>query len=163
MNRSFWNQRVSLSCSLCSSLLTKTIYAGIVVLMMLVGCGQEQPTYDLVAVTGKVLLDGKPVENIRVEFDSPVGARAFGMTDKDGAYQLETPEYGEGAPAGDYLVRVRRSKQTAPSLVIPLAYDDNGVERVTVSNDQGALNEYVFDLKSKPDQADLLKTNEGEQ
>lgn len=132
-------------------------------LILLVGCGQSQPSYDLVEVTGKVLFDGKPIENIRVEFDSPVGARAFGMTDKTGAYHLFTPEYGDGAPAGEYLVRIRKSKQTAATVNIPSVYDENGVERVTVSNAQDAKNEYVFELKTNPDDDDLLDTNQGEE
>ena len=57
-------------------------------------------------VTGKVLFQDKPAEGVRVVLQ-PVGGGDLmpsGMTGADGTFTLATHPYGEGAPAGDYVV-----------------------------------------------------------
>jgi hypothetical protein len=74
-------------------------------LLLLYGCGPANP-YGTVAVTGKVMVDGAPMEGITISF-VPVGGTgtaAFGMTDADGNYKLTTggAPFGTGAIPGEY-------------------------------------------------------------
>ena len=66
-------------------------------------------------VTGKVLLaDGKPLTTGRVEF-IPVkgGMPAAGDIGPDGSFSLKTGNGQEGAPAGDYKVRLEPTTLSA--------------------------------------------------
>ena len=77
------------------------------VLLFAVGCGSGLGT---VPVTGKVTLDGEPVEGAMVVFnaDSADGRSASGMTDASGAYVLTTEFNGDGALPGSYKVAVSK-------------------------------------------------------
>lgn len=73
-------------------------------------------------MTGKVTLQGgQPLAGALVEFETTVadGKRvtARGETQADGSYQLETPELGSGAVAGEHKV-----------IVSPPAYAPGNVE-----------------------------------
>ena len=71
-------------------------------LTVLGGCGGPRP----VKVTGKVTLNGEPVEGARVQF-VPVldtGKQANGSTGRDGQFELTTVENNDGAIPGDYKV-----------------------------------------------------------
>ena len=80
-------------------------------LVMFVGCGRneltdpnELPTFP---VTGKVMVDGKPVPMIRVvAHDTEEPPRPFnepkGFTKEDGSFSLTTFREGDGVPAGEY-------------------------------------------------------------
>lgn len=80
--------------------------------MLACGCGKSgpegPPTY---AVTGKVTLDGNPVEGASVGFVASAGGNsAIGTTDASGAYQLSTFGSNDGAVAGQYKVKVTKYK-----------------------------------------------------
>lgn len=82
-----------------------------------VGCGSETEV-DTVPVTGKVTLDGEPVEGAVVTFvpDIPKGRTAAGRTDRRGVYTLMTIEPGDGALPGGYRIMVHKtSDSTAPT------------------------------------------------
>ena len=70
-----------------------------------VGCGPRT-----VAVSGKIIVDGQPAENIRVVFQSAAGGMevspvAIGLTDKNGEYSLSLAEKKKkGAIPGPYAV-----------------------------------------------------------
>ena len=92
----------------------------------LAGCGDlvssEATVYP---VNGKVLLaDGKPLTTGRVEF-IPVkgGMPASGDVGADGSFSLKTGSGQEGAPAGDYKVRLEpttlAAKKAGKSLSFP--------------------------------------------
>lgn len=72
---------------------------------ILTGCGIKT-----VSVSGKILVDGQPAENIRVVFQADsttqqVAPVAIGLTDANGAYTLElAKEKKKGAAPGDYVV-----------------------------------------------------------
>lgn len=80
-------------------------------LVMFAGCGRseltdpnELPTFP---VTGKVMVDGKPVAMIRVvAHDAAEPPRPFnepkGFTKDDGSFSLTTFRDGDGVPAGEY-------------------------------------------------------------
>jgi hypothetical protein len=61
-------------------------------------------------VSGKVTLKEKPIEGARVVFVAKEagGLPASGITDEQGVYQLTTFEAGDGALAGEYLVKVAK-------------------------------------------------------
>jgi hypothetical protein len=80
-------------------------------LALLVGCSDNSgaakiPVYP---VKGKVLLpDDKPLTSGSVEFVGAKGVMAsvMGKLGSDGAFTLGSPETREGAPAGEYVVRI---------------------------------------------------------
>jgi hypothetical protein len=76
------------------------------------GCGGSSDMPPLGVVTGKVLLDGKPEEGIKVFFDSQVSARsAIGETDKEGKYTLFYAKDVKGAPVGKCKVKFDQPMQ----------------------------------------------------
>jgi len=70
------------------------------------GCSRSGP--DLAPVSGRVTLNGKPVENIKVMFH-PDGEKSpsLGRTDKDGAYLLRYKRGVEGGSVGWNVVRLQ--------------------------------------------------------
>lgn len=72
----------------------------------LVGCGGdgfEKP----VPVSGKVVLNSKPVDGAMVTFHSKSGGRAAsGNTDKEGNFKLTSVNTDDGAAPGEYAITV---------------------------------------------------------
>jgi hypothetical protein len=58
--------------------------------------------------SGKVTLDGIPVEGASVSFCSlsPVAGPVSGMTDAEGIYRITSVEKDDGAPVGDHFVAI---------------------------------------------------------
>lgn len=80
------------------------------------GCG---PSYDLHPVSGKVTLDGTPLENAVVTFQAlSDGSSASGTTDANGVYTLHDirPDAGPGAEPGEYIVSVSWTEPPAVDL-----------------------------------------------
>lgn len=102
-------------------------------LLSLAGCGgPDTAARPLYPVKGKVLLpDGKPLTTGRVEF-LPVagGMPVAGNVGADGSFSLKTGDGREGAPAGEYKVRLEpttlaTNKSGKPaSLPFPARYSD---------------------------------------
>ena len=83
----------------------------LLLVFVLVGCGGKgRPR--LVKVTGKVTLDGKPVEGAQVAFQFVADAKAKyqrpsrGMTNSSGEFTLGTYAGDDGAPVGKYKVGI---------------------------------------------------------
>ena len=101
-----------------SSLLARFLSACAASLLItsLVGCGGGSDQWvagseKVYPTSGKVTLDGKPVEGAVVMFIStskPLSAR--GLTDANGEYQLTTYEERDGAMAGEHKVTVRKTE-----------------------------------------------------
>ncbi|TWT59647.1 hypothetical protein Pan54_03550 [Rubinisphaera italica] len=131
-----------------------------------IGCsGSGQPDYEMKSVSGTITFEGQPVENASVVFDAPSGARAFGLTDSMGQFQLETHRYGKGAPAGEYLVKVlskegTKVKDSSQPLEISMLYQENGVAKVVVTDESESR--FTFDLKKSPDEDDVISSMSGE-
>lgn len=74
------------------------------------GCGnasKEGP--ETVKVTGTVTLDGEPLAGAYVTFSlKTAGPPAFGETDDQGRFSLQTFEPGDGAIAGKYPITVTK-------------------------------------------------------
>lgn len=76
-------------------------------LVVVAGCKPAGPDIDAYPVTGKVTLNGSPVAGATVTFvPSGEGKSAVGMTDDTGTYTLKTYDGVEGAPAGEYKVKI---------------------------------------------------------
>ncbi len=93
--------------------------------MLVAGCSGG-PTHglDLQKVTGKVTLNGTPVEGAVITFSpkSEIERTAFATTDAEGHYELTTMSPGDGAVAGEYTVIV--IKQDKASIAAPLEPSD---------------------------------------
>lgn len=99
------------------SLRLATLTLGALVIGLAVGCGESEPPppmpSSLVMVTGKVTLDGQPLEGAMLIFfpQSTGGVMGYGVTDSTGNYAMETrgadgPVPGIGS--GSYRVMVSR-------------------------------------------------------
>lgn len=89
-----------------------------VLFLMTIGCSSESPRPklpDSVKVTGRITLDGKPLDNVAIRF-APTTAEGFhgatGMSDKVGIYEMTTDigngQSRPGAIPGKYTVYVSR-------------------------------------------------------
>ncbi|MFO0863660.1 MAG: carboxypeptidase-like regulatory domain-containing protein [Gemmataceae bacterium] len=100
----------------------------VLILGACVGCGSnpkagQQPTHP---VTGKVLLNGTPLEGATVTFH-PTGKSvgASGTTNATGEFRLTTYEQNDGAVAGTFKVTVKKmesegkAKEIAPGVLDP--------------------------------------------
>lgn len=77
---------------------------------LVVGCGDGK--IRRYPVTGKVLVGGQPLADARLTL-RPIGGseefqkqRPLGVTREDGSFELTTFVKGDGAPAGEYTVRL---------------------------------------------------------
>ena len=82
---------------------------------MLAGCGG--PGYELVPVSGKVALDGKPVPEAHVSFEPHVlGPGAYATTDAEGRFQLRSVlDDRPGAVPGTHVVRITTAREGNPN------------------------------------------------
>ena len=125
----------------------------LVVLAVSLGCtGQRVVRYTMLPVEGVITLEGKPLADAEVRFDSPDGPRGFGMTDDEGRFTVATRQFGVGLPAGRYLVSVIGTEKTRiggsdRSVQIATVYQESGVGRVAIDTGTGPLS---FELKAKP-------------
>jgi len=106
----------------------------VVVLVGLAGCRKSDslPVLQVYEVKGKVLLpDGKPLTGGWIYFvakggDLPV--TPSGVIGSDGTFSLLTGGSGEGAPPGDYKIRVEapqlRTSQKSRKQPFPFKYTD---------------------------------------
>ena len=128
--------------------------AGILGVIALVvgGCGQQTVRYDMLPVEGVVTLEGEPLADAEVMFDSADGPRGFGVSDEAGRFTVTTRQYGAGLPAGSYRVFVTGSEKTrlarsGRSIQVATIYGESGVGRVAIDPENISLS---FDLQVKP-------------
>ncbi len=81
----------------------------------LAGCNTSpQMDYDsvgLVDVSGTVRLDGKPLPNAVVVFESPDGQFSAGVTNDSGRYQLQFDSQASGVTPGEKTVRISTAQK----------------------------------------------------
>ncbi len=94
---------------------------------LLSGCGSDQ---GFVLVKGRVLLDGKPVENAAVLFEPELGGvPATGVTNSNGEFSLSTAGQGVGAAIGKHGVSVSKQVVAQPNRkveegeIVPMKYE----------------------------------------
>lgn len=79
--------------------------------VLLLGCGPEQrggPRLETSPLVGQVLVDGDPVQGVRVMChpgpDAPIAYEVVGMTDAEGRFSISTYQAGDGLPPGTYAL-----------------------------------------------------------
>jgi hypothetical protein len=125
---------------------------GIIAVFVLAGCGggddgRIKPP-ELGTVTGKVTLDGKPLEGAMVEFSPATARPSFGTTDSSGAYTLNYDEKRKGAAVGEHTVKINTRLETAAlgkKEGVPARYNDKSELKATV---KAGENTFDWDLKS---------------
>lgn len=120
----------------------------IVIAAALCGCGDNMY---LVAVSGIVTLDGKPLANARVLFRPAVGRPSSGMTGSDGSYSLHYTADRPGVLAGDHLVSISTATDEDADggrgkELIPARYNSKTTLRVSVDSSHPTQN---FALETK--------------
>src|SRR6478752_4175239 len=97
----------------------------VMVLALVGGCGDGKPTR--VPISGKVLIDGKPLTMGSIVY-VPQGARPSGGTiDKEGRFVLTCYQHGDGAVLGAHRVSVTAAQnigETAIRWEAPKIYAD---------------------------------------
>lgn len=84
---------------------------GVVPFLLLSGCmGDSSTNHAGATVTGTVTLDGSPVKGATVTFrpEAAGGSGAFGMTDAEGKYTLNTSSALQGVKPGQYKISVTK-------------------------------------------------------
>lgn len=84
---------------------------------LLAGCGgggSQGP--ETVPVKGVIKYQGKPVPKLSVAFMPEKGMLAYGTTDDDGKFSLQTNKPGDGAMPGTYKVTISFISETIPEM-----------------------------------------------
>ncbi|GDY11110.1 hypothetical protein LBMAG52_45980 [Planctomycetia bacterium] len=84
-------------------------------LMCLSGCGGSSSAnygkLSLLSVSGAVTLDGKPLPEAVVTFDSEDGQFSYGLTDASGRFSLQFDSVKSGAIPGKKTVRISTTRK----------------------------------------------------
>lgn len=123
--------------------------AAALALVALVGCSDGRP--ERVPVSGKVLLDGKPLEFGSVQFLPESGRPAGGMILPDGSFQLTCYEHNDGATLGKHLVSVTSAKALNPQQTqwfAPKRYSEPGTSGIEVTVEE-PIDDLVIELEGE--------------
>jgi hypothetical protein len=100
--------------------------------LIISGCGQSRPAR--VPVSGKVLIDGKPLRYGVVRFTPAEGRPSTGQLDENGRFVLSCFEGNDGALLGKHQVEVsglERVKDDELRWNAPKKYDDRKTSGLT--------------------------------
>lgn len=127
---------------------------------LLLGCGPKDGYAELglVEVTGTVTLDGKPLPQAKVTFESDDKRLATGVTDSAGHYALMYDSETRGCLPGPKTVRITTGAadvegggaaegSTSGKQTLPARFNTNSELKADVSAAQKTIN---FDLTSAP-------------
>jgi hypothetical protein len=130
------------------------------ILLLLAGCQPDgYAELGLVAVAGKVTLDGQPLANANVIFESADKRTSSGVTDSAGSYSLKYDSETPGVTPGPKTVRITTANVGAEGGGAAEGAAPTGQERIPAKyNRQSELKADVsasnktfnFDLKSIP-------------
>ena len=115
--------------------------------LLLAGCGGSRP--QCVPVTGKVLIDGKPLAAGVVRVVPGKHRPATGQIQKDGTFRLTTFVDGDGCVTGTHAVEVIDFEQLSPTekrWLVPKKYAQAATSGLTVTVD-GSKADHVLELK----------------
>lgn len=117
------------------------LFSAALLLLPLTGCGKSDRP-ELATASGRVTLDGNPIEGASVSFEPVSGGRpCSGMTDADGVYKITSYVPFDGAPVGDHYVAV--IKISGEGAAVPAGVDPT----MTLSDISGPGAENVKDKK----------------
>lgn len=77
---------------------------GLIAVLAVVGCSDSGPR--LATVEGTILVDGKPMQGLFVEFQPDGGSPSIGETDENGYYRLRFSRERWGAEVCEHRVRI---------------------------------------------------------
>jgi hypothetical protein len=134
------------------------LVAGVVAAASLVGCNGPKERRPLFPVSGRVLLDGKPLAHAFVVFHPLHAAsgdevRPRGRADANGSFVLWTYKNADGAPAGEYRITVEKYKaptewdSALPVNLLPTRYAKPDTSQLTARVQVGANELPPFQLK----------------
>lgn len=88
------------------------VLAAMSLLALLISGCNSSGSVPPVPVSGKVTLEGKPVEGAIVTFLTKTGEgrSASGKTGADGAFKLTSINTNDGAPPGDYIITIAKTE-----------------------------------------------------
>ncbi len=91
-------------------------FLAVCTLLSFAGCagGESDGTPELGLVTGTVTMDGAPLANVTVTFNSSDGQASFGTTDAEGKYELTYRGDAKGAKIGDHKVVIETPLEAPP-------------------------------------------------
>ena len=96
--------------------MSSKIFSLVAFLIICVGCSAgskvDYSDLGLVKVSGVVTLDGNPLPNATVLFESPDGQFSYGVTDEQGRYQMSYDSVTGGVTPGEKIIRVRTKPMT---------------------------------------------------
>ncbi len=116
------------------------------------GCSRDD-TPPLGEVTGKVTLDGTPLEGVIVVFKPDSGRVATGTTDAEGAYVLEYAYQVPGCKVGHCKVNMEWPLGTTKAKALDSKYTSASELTAEVKEGDNTIN---FDLKSPGGKAKKL-------
>jgi len=156
---------------------TLRTFGSLAIAAALVGCGGGD-SVDTGEVTGKVTMDGKPLEGAILTFIPESGRPSYAETDAEGMYELQYTRGQTGALIGTHTVQISTEKQGDPDSddpedqksrkeEVPAKY--NVDSELTVKVDPGS-NEHNFELESEGEivselglRGATVETEEGEE
>lgn len=137
---------------------SRTRFAGVacgslVVLLFAAGCGDDGPERG--NVTGKVTLDGEPLEGADLEFQPKEGSPSYGTTNDDGKYKLMYTRDKKGAMVGEHTVKITTSTTATDAngneIRVPQRVPPEFSQQGVVREVEPGGNKFDFELR-KPEQ-----------
>jgi hypothetical protein len=130
---------------------------------LVAGCAQGRSAdygqLDLIDVSGRITLDGVPLNNARVEFENEDLTTSYGVTNRLGEYRLMFNSEQSGCLPGRKTVRIRMNASAAEledpdavvteGVMIPAAYNNQSKLSATVTPTD---REFHFELETAVEQ-----------
>jgi hypothetical protein len=123
---------------------------GICTLVIAIGCDSGPK---LIPISGRVTIDGKPLEMGAVTVWVKDYRPSYGMIDKDGRFELMTHKPGDGCPVGEFPVTVTSetaSKADVMTYFVPMRYKDPAQSKLSILVEQ-PRNDWEIELTWKGD------------
>jgi hypothetical protein len=123
----------------------RRVFVGLIAIAMVAGCTpSDRPP--LGRVSGKITMDGQPLEGVIINFRPDTGRTATAETDKQGKYDLEYEYQVKGAKVGPATVSFVWPTGVEGKKGIPAKYSEKSDIKFEVKS---GSNTFDFDIKSK--------------
>jgi hypothetical protein len=138
----------------------RSFYVGLLVFVVMAGCGDKPDLPPTAPVSGVVMLDGRPLPRGTVQFvpdaaHGTEGPSGVGYIDEEGRYEITTAGV-PGAIVGHHKISVKAEAdydQTQISMgpsLIPRRYNNPDASDLTAKVKEGEKNEIPLELLSDP-------------